>query len=166
MKIVGTKEACDFLARYPMEANKIIQKALRYAVSPVAKKVKSAVPYPKWRTLVKVKAKQSRTSGRVYAVAGMLDNGQATEKGGITDWYKAYWLNYGTLARRDPAHKFERGPRGRDSRNKQGQPKPNGKAQQHYHFYDKAVEGMETDMTNRFLKSIEQQHEKLLSKIK
>lgn len=158
MKIEGTKEACDFLAAYPRETKRIVSNALRYAVNPVAKKVKSAVPFPKWQSLVKVKAKESKLSGRVYAVAGMLDNGQATTQGGIHDWYKAYWYNYGTLQRRDPSHKYDRAPRGKKSRNKLGQYPSN--------YYDKAVEGMDVDLTNRFLKSIERQHEKLLSKIK
>ncbi|MBR5979434.1 MAG: hypothetical protein IK029_01430 [Oscillospiraceae bacterium] len=166
MKIEGTKEACAFLEAYPKETKKIISKALRYAVNPVAKKVKSAVPYPKWQTLVRVKANESKVTGRLYAVAGMLDNGQSSVKGGITDWFKAYWMNYGTLQRRDHAHKFVRGPRGKNSRNKMGQPNPKGKAQQYYHFYDKAVDGMDVDLTNRFLKSIERQHEQLLNKIK
>ena len=160
MKIEGTKEACDFLAAYPRETKRIISNALRYAVSPVAKKVKGAVPgdFPQWKSLVRVKAKQSKLTGRIYAVAGMLDNGQATTPGGISDWYKAYWYNYGTLQRRDPSHKYDRAPRGKKSRNKLGQYPAN--------YYDRAVEGMEADLTDRFLKSIERQHEKLLSKIK
>ena len=157
MKIVGTKEACDFLARYPLETKKIILKALRYSVKPITAHVKSAVPVVRWQKLVRVKAKESRTSHRLYAVAGMFDN-MRLEKGKIRDWTKAYFLNNGTLQRRDPSHKFEYAPRGKNSRNKMGQPPTN--------FFEKAVDGLDMDVTNRFIQSIERQHEKLLSKIK
>lgn len=157
MKIEGTKEACDFLARYPDECKKIILRALRDAVKPITKKVRSAVPVARWKKLVRVKAKESRKSGRLYAVAGMLDNGQV-EKGNIREWTKAYFLNYGTLQRRDRSHEFDYAPRGKNSRNKMGITPRN--------FYDKAVTGLDGDVTDLFLKSVEKQHERLLNKIK
>lgn len=157
MKIEGTKEACDFLAAYPKETQRIIRKALREAVRPLAGRLRQYIPVPRWRRLVKTKVKQARQSGRLYAAAGMFDDGRAT-RGGASDWFQAYWLNYGTLQRRDPGHKFDYPPRGKKSRNKAGIHQRN--------FYDNAIVGMEPDITNRFLKSIEQQHERLLSKIK
>jgi len=165
MRIEGTKEACAFLEAYPTECKKIILKALRESVKPISKRVRSAVPVDRWKKLVRVKAKESRLTGRLYAVAGMLDNMQL-EQGKVREWTKAYWMNYGTLKRRDPGHKFDSAPRGKKSRNKEGQPSPDGKAVQHRNFYDKAVDGLDTDITNRFLKSIEKQHEHLLNKIR
>lgn len=163
MKIVGTAEACAFLRRYPLECNKIILRALRESVKPVSTRVRSAVPYPQWRRLVKVKAKESRATGRLYAVAGMRDDGKVQEGSKIPDWFKAYWLNYGTLTRRDAGHTFTRAPRGSSSRNKKGSPKPDNK---YRNFYDHAVEGLDKDITDKFLKSIERQHARLLDKIK
>lgn len=157
MKIEGTKEACAFLEAYPRETKKIISRALRESVRPMAKRLIGYIPVARWKRLVKVKVKQSRVSGRLYAVAGMLDDGKAT-RGGASDWFQAYWLNYGTLRRRDPGHKFDYPPRGRQSRNKAGIHQRN--------FYDNAVAGMENDITERFLTSIERQHEKLLNKNK
>lgn len=158
MKIEGTKEACDFLAAYPRETKKIISKSLRESVKPLAKRLFGYIPIARWKRLVKVKVKQSKQSGRLYAVAGMFDDGKAT-RGGASDWFQAYWLNYGTLRRRDPGHTFDYPPRGRKSRNKQGIHQRN--------FYESATNGMENDITDRFLKSIEQQHERLLnSKLK
>ena len=157
MKIEGTAEACRFLDAYPKECKKIILKALRDSVRPVTKSVRGAVPVARWRKLVRVKAKESRKSGRLYAVAGILDN-MKVEKGTIRDWTKAYFMNYGTLRRRDPGHQFDSAPRGSKSRNKMGQP--------HLNFYDKAVTGLDNDVTDRFLKSVEKQHERLLGKIK
>lgn len=158
MKIEGTKEACDFLAHYPKDCKKIILKALREATKPVTRKVRSAVPVARWRKLVKTKAKESKQSGRVYAVAGMLDNGKVEQGKRIRDWTEAYFVNYGTLRRRDPSHKFDYAPRGKNSRNKMGISPRN--------FYDRAVDGLETNVTDIFLASIERQHEELLRKIK
>lgn len=158
MKIEGTKEACSFLAAYPRETRKIISKALRESVKPMTRRLYGYIPVARWKRLVKVKVKQSKSTSRLYAKVGMFDDGKAT-RGGASDWFQAYWLNYGTLRRRDPGHKFDYPPRGNKSRNKQGIYQRN--------FYDYAMQGMDNDLTNRFLKSIEQQHERLInSKLK
>lgn len=169
-KIEGTYELTQFLRRYPMECNKIIKRALTSSMRPVTAAIRRGVPEgrERWKKLVKAKAAQSRTTGRLYVTAGFRDNFKrevekvAKKTGrtyGIREWTKAYFMNYGTLTRRNPNHRFEYPPRGRHSKNKQGQPAVG--------FYEKSVEGLETKVRETFVRTIDRQHEKLLnSKIK
>lgn len=173
-KIEGTYEFTQFLKRYPLECNKIILKALRASGRPLADAIRRGVPVDKnghridrWKKMVGVKAKQSKESGRLYMTAGYRDNGKTSEhenekqkagkkKYAIREWTKAYWMNNGTLRRRDPSHEFRFGIRARskNNRNQEGQP--------HKNFYEKSVEGMEPKVKQAFIRSIEKQHEQLI----
>jgi hypothetical protein len=37
---------------------------------------------------------------------GHQRQGHQNKAGNVDDWFKAYWLNYGTLSKRDPEHQF------------------------------------------------------------
>lgn len=166
-KIEGTYELTQFLRRYPLECNKIIRKALAASGRPIAAALRRKVPFSSWRKLVKTKTAQSRTSGRLYVVAGLFDNGHVSEheqakvnagrkKNALREWHKAYFYNYGTLRRRWSGHEFREAPGGKKSRNKMGQ-RP-------HLFYEDAIAGLEARAYPQFVKTIERQHQRLIDK--
>ena len=170
-KIEGTYEFTQFLKRYPLECNKIIRKALGASGRIVASSIRRMTPVPKWKRLVKSKVSMSRESGRLYVRAGYFGakRGSAFKKDGFdSNWefFKAYWLNNGTLKRRDPDHEFtyppgvlkvkydKKGNIKSKPRNREGITPRN--------FYEKSVEGLEPKVERVFVRSIEKQHEQLI----
>lgn len=162
--IEGVEEFTGFLRRYPLEANRIIAKALRDSMRPIAAAARRGAPLEKWRKLVRVRSGQSKKTGRLYATAGYggKRKGQVSKKDAYIndpgwEWSKAYWMNNGTLRRRDPSHQFEYGIRGRSlkNRNQQGITPRN--------FYEKSVDGADVNTRRLFIRSIERQHQRLIN---
>ena len=70
----------------------------------------------------------------------------------VDDWFKFYWMNYGTLTRRDPNHEFERPIKHDDTVSAKN--RRNSKGQRHLNFYEKAIEGYEDEFYSAMSKHI------------
>lgn len=159
-KIEGTAEAVEFLRRYPLEANGMIKKALSAAGRPIANAIRRQTPYQAWRKMVRTRVRMSRKMKRLYMTSGYHEikrglKRKANGKLEISDWYKAYFMNYGTRERRDLDHKFDKAEAGtKKNRNMRGQFGLN--------FYDKAISDLEAQVKQKFTTTIERMHEELL----
>lgn len=90
----------------PKNLEKVSRKCLRTAARKSAAVIRRAAD-KRFRHIVSSAVKVGMVSGDMYAAAGYFN--KKAKKGGakaVSDWQKAYWLNYGTLANRDPSHHF------------------------------------------------------------
>jgi len=115
-RIEGLTDTLKFFDAQPANAKRLVNKAMKDGAKAGAKAIRREIP-TRWRKLI-------RTSGGVDARSeiwsrfGAYNNRVAQghqpkqyegrDAQGITDWFKFYWLNYGTLARRDQSHNFTR----------------------------------------------------------
>ena len=117
MAKIGTIEGLDdclkCLDTAPENVVKMTKNAMREGGKAASRVIRAKTP-ARWRRLVGYKVSKGQLSGNTYALVGYFNKG----------WFKAYWKNYGTLARRDASHHFsnpvKRNVRGR--RNNVGQP--------------------------------------------
>ena len=128
MAKIGTIEGLDdclkCLDTAPENVVKMTKNAMREGGKAASRVIRAKTP-ARWRRLVGYKVSKGQLSGNTYALVGYFNKGKSKgTAGAIDDWFKAYWKNYGTLARRDASHNFsnpvKRNVRGR--RNNVGQP--------------------------------------------
>ncbi len=159
MNVTGLKAVLAAFDNAPKEMRKACRKALASAARVTARDIRKKIP-ARWRRLVKSKAKESK-GHKLYANAGLYFSATAVgghqpkmyggTGDGISDWFKAYWLNYGTLNGRDPFHRFERKVKADSGKRKQR----NGvKATR---FFDAAVRGWESEFAGNFKDSLREQ---------
>ena len=94
------------------EADKAVKQAMTDAAKVAVKDLKASMPKKMFKQLAKYKFKQGRK--HKFVMIGLADKkktlpqvGYPNTKGNNkTVWSIAYWLNYGTLNRRDNSHKF------------------------------------------------------------
>ena len=121
------------LQEFPIKADKVVKDAMREASKAVAQNIRPKMPNKTFRKAVKYKVSQ-RKDGNTYALVGILDSKKHNNGGKIPrPFLKAYWKNYGTLANRDPQHKFAQ-PRKSISSGWRGGIKPS-------HFFEQAMSG-------------------------
>lgn len=166
--ITGLDDCLKAFDKAPENLLKISRTAMRAGAKPVVQQVRQQTP-KRFRRLVKSKLVRMR-SGDSNILIGLFNNhasGGYQPKTGkrIDDWFKAYWANYGTITRRDPAHQFEspvkrptykynaRGQKVRERRNNVGQSAQN--------FFDKAVSGFENRFIDAFQESLKAQESTL-----
>ncbi|WP_322290515.1 hypothetical protein [Paratractidigestivibacter sp.] len=115
MTMEGMQDVIRMFDDAPKEMKDDCRKAMGVAARKVSAQIRRGTPQ-RWRKLVKAKAKASRRSKMLYAsmglyfsrtVQGHQPKAYRGTKDGITDWFKAYWANYGTLTKRDPTHHFQ-----------------------------------------------------------
>lgn len=143
--IKGLNETLRWMDKMPENCLKLTRKSMQDAAKATSKQIRQRTP-KRWRTLTKQKVKlygKNGQSGQVVAKMGWIDTGrQSSSTGKVnppTDWFKAYWQNYGTLAGRDPNHEFKvpikhgKTAAARRRRNRRGF--------KHLNFYEKSIEG-------------------------
>lgn len=146
VEIEGTDQALTILRNFPIKANKVVFDSMREAAKEGAKFLKPKMPNKTFRKAVKYKIKEGKEY--TFANVGILrpkkegDYGTRNGKKIPSPWLRAYWKNFGTLANRDPSHKFAyaRKPK---SANRNGGIKP-------AHFFEPAIEGIDQIMMKRF----------------
>lgn len=106
VKIEGVDQALEILESYPVNAHKVIDKAIRKAGTVAIREVRQGVPKPGWRKLAKGRLK-SYKDGASFFKFGLFQKEMKLGKGEIHPWFKAYWYNNGTMANRDPNHHFD-----------------------------------------------------------
>lgn len=141
----------------PKELQKAGKKAMASAGRKVAAKLKRQIP-SRWKRLIKSKAKMSR-DGNFWAVMGLYNGHEAQghQPNGkkVSDWFKAYWANYGTLARRDPSHSFDYPVKSRKSAS--GRLRRNDMGQFPERFFEDAAGGWENVFLDGFKDSLKKQ---------
>ena len=157
IRIDGVEDVLRMFDGAPKELQKAGKKAMASAGRKVATKLKRQIPQ-RWKKLIKSKAKMSR-DGNFYADMGLYNGHEAQghqpngQKG--SDWFKAYWADYGTLERRDPNHKFDYPVKSKDSAN--GRLRRNDKGQFPTGFFEEACEGWENVFLEEFKGSLKKQ---------
>ena len=133
------------------DRNKVKKQAMGDAAKKTATFVKGRTP-ARWKSLTKGTSWISG-EGTVGASFGM------TRKKG-EDWFKAYWLNYGTYSKRDPEHKFRYARKRRTASWGNGG-KPNTT---YYHFFENAIPGWERKFSAEFTKALQKRIDKLFKR--
>ena len=157
IRIDGVEDVLRMFDGAPKELQKAGRKAMASAGRKVAAKLKRRIP-PRWKRLIRSKANMSR-SGNLYAVMGLYNGhesqGRQPDGKKVSDWFKAYWSNYGTLARRDPGHRFDYPVKSRRSAG--GRLRRNDMGQFPERFFEAAAGGWENVFLDGFKDSLKKQ---------
>lgn len=161
--ISGLDDCLKLFDNAPENLRKVSKTALRDASREVTRFVRNRTP-KRWRRLVKYKVVRLRSNRNLNAVFGMFNTkvaqGHQNPTGAkIDDWFKAYWLNYGTLENRDPGHKFDypvkhRGTIAAKRRKNTEGIKPRN-------FFEQAIQGWEDKFVRAFSNSLNRQENAL-----
>lgn len=159
--IQGLDDCLRFFDQAPENLMKVSRTAMRDAGKEVSKMARQRLP-KRWRKLVRSKVLRSY-KGNLQVLWGLFNGhqrqGHQNKKGDIDDWFKAYWLNYGTLGNRDPEHHFQTAVKHRKTaaaarrRNTEGI-KPRK-------FFEASIQGWEEVFTKAFSASLKDQEDKL-----
>ena len=158
--IQGLDEALRWADKAPKNCLDATRAALREASRVEVRKLKQRIP-KRWQKLVKYSVIKTQ-DGKLRAYLGMFNRketqGHQPRKGRPTfDWYKAYWANYGTLARRWEYHDFDRPVKAdKDRRNDEGQ---NPQL-----FYEKAAGPFTQEFTEAYQQAFAKQQAKLMER--
>ena len=109
MTIEGLAEYLHTLDEAPDVLIKAVKKSMRKAGGELARDIRSGTPQA-FKGLVKCKVVKARISKNLSSAVGLYKGRNRGDE--IPEWFKAYWKNYGTLARRDPSHRFDRDIKG------------------------------------------------------
>ena len=112
VEIAGLEDVLRTFETAPAEMRKVVRKCMTTASSKTAKSIKARTP-KRWRKLVGYGVWTSRRNGMSGARMGYYASksgrgGAKKNEDRAFDWYKAYWINYGTLMNRYPGHTFKR----------------------------------------------------------
>lgn len=159
--IQGLDDCLRFFDQAPENLMKVSRTALRDGGKEVSKMARQRLP-KRWRRLVRSKVLRSY-KGDLQVLWGLFNGhqqqGHQNKNGAIDDWFKAYWLNYGTLANRDPEHQFKTPVKHRKTaaasrrRNTEGI-KPRK-------FFEASIQGWEDRFIEAFSASLKKQEDKL-----
>ena len=157
IRIDGVEDVLRMFDGAPKELQKAGKKAMASAGRKVAAKLKRQIP-SRWKKLIKSKAKMSR-DGNFWAVMGLYNGNEAQghqpDGKKVSDWFKAYWANYGTLARRGPNHRFDYPVKSRKSAS--GRLRRNDMGQFPERFFEAASGGWENVFLDGFRDSLKKQ---------
>ena len=151
--ITGLDDALKCFDQAPKNLRNVVKTAMRAGARQAKKEIRNVMPR-RFKRLVSYRVKKGRVSKDLNAEVGVFNKVKGVGKE-RDDWYKAYWKNYGTLARRDSSHQFNEPIRklGRKRRNEVGQ--------LHENFYDKAIEPAKSAYLRAFQDSVKAQEDKL-----
>lgn len=154
-RIEGLDDCLKCMDQAPQNVVKMTKTAMREAGKQTARLIRSRTP-GRFRRLVGSKVTKGQATGITYALVGYFS--KENKKGShseVSDWFKAYWKNYGTLARRDRSHAFATSvkPHVKGRRNNVGQNPEN--------FFEQAIEGWDNKFLESFQESMKKQENKL-----
>lgn len=100
LEIANAKEVIDTYTKLPININSEIKKALRQAAKPAIAEVKASVDQKSRKSV------QSKIYGKdgINLMIGLF---QAKAKSPDDPYFKQYWKEYGTLAKRSTSHSFK-----------------------------------------------------------
>ena len=144
--IEGIEQARTTLELYPIKIDKVVKDSMRQAAKAAAQVMRPKMPNKTFRKAVKYTVKKGKEY--FFANVGILRSKKEkvkilpNGKKDVTIWSKAYFKNYGTLANRDPGHKFTYA-RKSVYRDRKGGIKP-------AHFFERTMNGAEEVMQKKF----------------
>lgn len=106
MTITNYSEVMRDFAELNAEALQATKRSISAGTRSVNQSIRKAAPEA-FRRIVGASVKLHR-DGSVTAYAGFRNREGTPSSKRIPVWFKAYWSNYGTLARRYPGHRFDR----------------------------------------------------------
>lgn len=156
LKIEGMSDCLRWCDAAPEDMVKLAKKAMREGGKAVTKAMRPQVD-ARWRNLIKYKVTGGRSDKDLNCGIGMFNDKkqQGHHNPGqdpAFDWFKFYWMNYGTLTRRDPNHQFDKPIRhagtaaAKRRRNRIGQP--------HLNIFEKAMAGYEDRFFDAFSRTV------------
>ena len=148
VKFEGIEDALKVLEKYPINAHKVVDKAIRKAGREAVKEVRNSVPVQGWRRMAKGKLK-SYKEGVSFFKFGLY----AKDKNDFS-FVKARWKNYGTLSNRDPNHQFSTKRKPKTAKWKGGIKPAN--------FFEPAAERGFDKFSKRFIKELNKSAEDIL----
>ena len=153
--ISGLDDCLRYFDNAPEELVKATRKAMRDASTKTSKMIKQRIP-KRWNRLMKYKVSNK---GHLLATIGMFNGHQSQgnqPKGGkIDDWFKSYWLNYGTLDKRDPEHHFDNPVKHRSTA--AAKRRRNTAGIEPRKFFEEAIQGWQTTFVETFTESLKKQ---------
>lgn len=160
--ISGLDDCLKVFDNAPENLLKISRQALKDASKVSARTVKSRIP-KRWNRLVRYKVVKT-ANGKLNAVFGLFNNRQAQghqnpSGAQIADWFKAYWINYGTLENRDPSHHFKNPVKHRKTA--AARRRRNSTGIQPWNFFEAGIAGWEGPFVESFKNSLKRQEYKL-----
>ncbi len=154
-KIEGLDDCIKCMDSAPANVVKMTRTAMKAAGKSTAALIRQRTPGP-FRKLVGYRVTKGQLSGNTYALVGYFNKGaKKNSNSEISVWFKAYWKNYGTLARRDASHNFVTPvkARVRTRRNNVGQPAEL--------FFESAIPGWDRRFLDTFQESMKKQEQTL-----
>lgn len=112
VKSEGVQELIETLDKLPPKvAMRPLRSTLRKAAKPLEQEAKNNLPAKLSELKPVITTKNMRSFAGVktgvYTKRAVVMLGQDERKVEYDAYYLIYWLNYGTLSRRDPTHKFQ-----------------------------------------------------------
>lgn len=161
IEIEGMDRVEKWLEDYPKATKSLIRRAMRRAAKPELARSNAALQ-------ARIHAGESKLKfysrkDNIMLSLGFFGTGEDHNKIGkdVSDkwaWYRAYWINYGTLEGRDPKHKFKKAIKENTNKN-------NSFGIMHENFFEYAMIGAEeriaNDMMDTVLKSIDVEEKKI-----
>ena len=140
--ITGLDDCLKCFDQAPDNLLKLIKRAMKEGGKEAAKEIRKAMPR-RFKRLVGSKVVKGTLSGDYSALVGAFNKAKSGTSE-PSDWFKAYWKNYGTLTRRDQSHKFDYPIKklNHKRRNEVGQPAEN--------FYDPAIPAAQNAFLRKF----------------
>ncbi|NLZ20299.1 MAG: hypothetical protein GXY24_08610 [Bacteroidales bacterium] len=161
VSITGLDDVLRTFEQAPAGMQKVVKKCMTSAARKTVRVMKSRTP-KRWRGLVGYKVWSSRKIRQIGARMGYYaSKGSRRSKNNepdinrAFDWYKAYWSNYGTLAGRDPQHKFRK-PVKPSHYAASGRRKSQAGIR-HKNFFEQAISGWENTYVQEFRSQMEKQ---------
>lgn len=163
MTVSGLDDCLRFFDQAPSNLMKVSRKATKSAARTTAKYIRKQIP-ERWRKLVRTAVDKEQYSGKLRAYVGLFQTGasgghQNPHGGEIPDWFKAYWLNYGTLGKRDPEHHFKAPIKHRGTAAAKRRRNNVGVAPRH--FFEQAIPGWTDVFVEAFQDSLKKQEKEL-----
>lgn len=160
--ISGLDDCLKLFDQAPANLAKVSRTALKDASKVTTRQIRGRLP-KRWRGLVRYKVMKTYQKGDLHALLGLFNGhqrqGHQNKAGNVDDWFKAYWLNYGTLSKRDPEHHFDQPVKlpetwsaGRRKNTRGIKPRK---------FFEEAIAGWQGTFVEAFGKSIKNQEDKL-----
>lgn len=149
VKVEGVEELTKALDKLQYgAADKAVKAAMTDAAKQAVKAMKLEMPKKMFRSLVRYKFKQGQILK--FMRVGLMDRKKTLPQAGYPNtkgnnkyiWSVAYWLNYGTLNRRDRGHTFAQGVKNKSINSKRGvRPQK---------FYDDSLENVKKAYVDTF----------------
>ena len=152
---VDIRKAMKILQAYPINAHKVIDRAIRRAGTVSLRLIRSSIPQKKWRYMARGVLK-SYAQGVSFYKYGVFAKDRYD-----FNWMKAYWMNYGTLSRRDPNHTFRYPRKTKTAQYPEGTARWRG-GQRPVNFFEKVAPRSEVEFKKKFIQEINKQTSEIL----